>query len=78
MNWISSRMPSALHHGGPDVILLAPRDALVTKSRFARRVRAFRMTAPIRCGCRRLRRGSLEHPALSFRATTGRRRCCIG
>src|SRR5258706_3086046 len=42
MNWIStSRMPGALHHGGFDVILLAPRDALVTKSRYARRVGHF-------------------------------------
>ena len=42
MNWIStSRMPGALHHAGFDVTVLAPRDALVTKSRYARRVGHF-------------------------------------
>ena len=42
MNWIStSRMPCALHHAGFDVTVLAPRDALVTKSRYARRVGHF-------------------------------------
>ena len=42
LNWIStSRMPGALHHAGFDVTVLAPRDALVTKSRYARRVGHF-------------------------------------
>jgi predicted ATP-grasp superfamily ATP-dependent carboligase len=42
LNWIStSRMPGALHHAGFEVTVLAPRDALVTKSRYARRVGHF-------------------------------------
>jgi predicted ATP-grasp superfamily ATP-dependent carboligase len=42
LNWIStSRMPGALHHAGFDVAVLSPRDALVTKSRYARRVGHF-------------------------------------
>ncbi|MEP6702505.1 MAG: ATP-grasp domain-containing protein, partial [Betaproteobacteria bacterium] len=42
LNWIStSRMPGALHHAGFEVTVLAPRDALVTKSRYARRIGHF-------------------------------------
>lgn len=42
INWIStSRMPGALHHAGFDVNVLSPRDALITKSRFARRIGYF-------------------------------------
>jgi glutathione synthase/RimK-type ligase-like ATP-grasp enzyme len=42
LNWIStSRMPGALHHAGFDVNVLSPRDALITKSRFARRIGYF-------------------------------------
>ena len=38
LNWIStSRMPGALHHAGFEVTVLAPRDALVTKSRYVNR-----------------------------------------
>src|SRR6478752_5564041 len=42
LNWIAtSRMPGALHHAGFDVNVLSPRDALITKSRFARRIGYF-------------------------------------
>jgi predicted ATP-grasp superfamily ATP-dependent carboligase len=42
LNWIStSRMPGALAHAGFDVTVLSPRDALITKSRFARRIGYF-------------------------------------
>src|SRR5512141_1142710 len=42
LNWIStSRMPGALAHAGFDVTVLSPRDALITKSRYARRIGYF-------------------------------------